>query len=261
MSDAIHDDGPAASSPGAVPRVNARRLFLWCLAWYAGFVVFFIAVAGIGRPETHWYRIGTMQVFESEEGVVAFVEVELRTRRPGRLADPREVGNPVRLYRFDVRRDGSVKKLLLKSPADRFHLLAIDQILKAPDGLFLVEPPSRGQPSYRLHRIEEDRVEPLWAKESDPILRSMGFTDEGEGAAEKITERNGWRLLERLRPPYVFRKAPIVSLRHQLQLRISVNDAKEAIVAESSGEGDRWTVSLLTTNSRRWRSYRSPPRE
>ncbi|WP_165075825.1 hypothetical protein [Paludisphaera rhizosphaerae] len=256
----MQDDESSPFSSTAAPRAGVRRRRLGCLAWIVGLAAFGHFFIGIGRPTTYWHHIGAMQVFETERGVVAFVEVDLMTYRPGLIRSPNGYSIPVSLYRFDVGSDGSVRKTLLRPTAGRHHLLWIEDVLKIPQGLFLVETPSLGQPDYLLHRIEEDRVEPLSVEDSKAILQSAGYTERGEGSAEKITERNGWRLLER-RPTSNFPGEPIASPRHQLRIRIDGDEMEERLTAASSGEGDPWTAPLMTVNSRRWQSYRKSTRE
>ncbi|WP_406696512.1 hypothetical protein V5E97_36535 [Singulisphaera sp. Ch08] len=243
----------------ASAQTGARPGVVGCLAGLIGFVIFGFVMFGIGRPHGYCYRIGPMQIFESAEGVSVFVAIDLVTSRPGLVRSPPVVRNPVRLYRIDVGRDGTVTRLILKPPAGKSHLLSIEPVVKLPEGLYLLQTPSLGHPFPQLHRIHGERIEPLSVQESGSVLRSLGYAGGDFQATRLVTERNGWQLLDRLGS--TFRRFPkqVISHRHQFRLRFMEDDTADSITAESFGEGERWAVPLLTIKTRQWRSYRSPP--
>jgi hypothetical protein len=106
-----------------------------------------------------------MQVFESSDGVTALVETDLVTYRPGLIRSPAVVWEPIRLYRIEVGRDGTVSRIALKSPAGKSYLLYIEPVVKFRDDLYLLEPPHLGHLLPQLHRIRGDRLEPISAEE------------------------------------------------------------------------------------------------
>lgn len=254
-----------AESIGASPppvkasgQTGARRPIAGCLAGLIGVLIFFVVVSGIGRPNTYCYRLGPMQIFEGAEGVAVFVEIDLVTYRPGLIQSPPVVREPVRLYRIDVGRDGTVTRLTLKPPAGESHSLFIEPILKLPEGLYLLETPSLGHPFSQLHRIDKEWIEPLSVDESESILRSLGYAGGSDQETDRITERNGWRLLDRSRNGFGDFPKQVISHRHQLRLRFVADETADSVIAESFGEGERWAVPLLTVKTRHWRSYDRP---
>jgi hypothetical protein len=75
------------------------------------------------------------------------------------------VWEPIRLYRIEVGRDGTVSRIALKSPAGKSYLLYIEPVVKFRDDLYLLEPPHLGHLLPQLHRIRGDRLEPISAEE------------------------------------------------------------------------------------------------
>jgi hypothetical protein len=201
-----------------------------------------------------------MQVFEGADGVTAFVETDLVTYRPGLIRSPAVVWEPIRLDRIDVGRDGTVSRLTLKPSEGKSYLLYIDPVVKFRDDLYLLETPHLGHPLPLLHRIRGDRIQPVSVEESEAILRSMGYTGGGDRETDRITEHSGWRLLDRSTRTLRVPREQVVSQRHLLRLRFVVDDPAESLTAESFGEGARWSVPLLTVNTRYWQSYGNPPR-
>ena len=96
---ALRPGGHRARS--ARPRRLARGL-----AGFLALVVSFVVLAGVGRPNGYRDRIGSMQVFEGSDGIIAFVETDLVTYRPGLIRSPAVVWEPIHLDRIDVGRDG-----------------------------------------------------------------------------------------------------------------------------------------------------------
>ena len=231
-----------------------------CLAGFIALVASVVVFAGVGRPNGYRYRIGSMQVFESSDGVTALVETDLVTYRPGLIRSPAVVWEPIRLYRIDVGRDGTVSRIALKSPAGKSYLLYIEPVVKFRDDLYLLEPPHLGHPLPQLHRIRGNRLEPISAEESGPILRSMGYTGGGDRETDRITEQSGWRLLDRSRLTLRLPREQVISHRHHLRLRFVVGDTAESLTAESFGKEARWFVPLLTVKTQYWQSYGWPPR-
>jgi hypothetical protein len=201
-----------------------------------------------------------MQVFDVADGVTIFVATDLVTYRPGFLISARFINWPIHLDRIDVGPDGTVKRLTLKPPAGKSYLLYIDPVVKFRDDLYLLEPPHLGHPLPQLHRIRGDRIEPLSVEESEPVLRSMGYTGGGDRETDRITEHFGWRLLDRSRLTLRLPREQVISHRHHLRLRFVVGDSAESLIAESFDEGARWFVPLLTVGTRPWKSYGGPPR-
>jgi hypothetical protein len=200
-----------------------------------------------------------MQVFEGSDGVTAFVETDLVTYRPGLIRSPAVVRGPIRLDRIDVGRDGTISKLALKPPAGKSYLLYIDPVVKFREDLYLLEPPHLGHPLPQLHRIRRDRIEPVSVKESGPILRSMGYTGGGDRETDRITEHSGWRLLDRSRLTLGLPREQVISHRHDLRLRLVVDNTAEPLTAESFSKAANWSMPLLTVKTRYWQSYGSPP--
>src|SRR5262249_22597102 len=151
--------------------------------------------------------------------------------RPGLIISVKVLTDPIRLDRIDVGRDGAVRRLTLKHPAGERYLLSLDPVVKFRDHLYLLQTPSRGHSLPRLHRLREDRVEPISAEESQSILRSMGYTGGGDRETDRITEQFGWRLLDRSRLSLRRPREQVISDRHDLRLRFAVGDTWESLVA------------------------------
>jgi hypothetical protein len=251
-------DGVAVS-PQRVVQTTPRRV-AGCLAACIGLVIILVAGVGVGQPSEYRYRIGSMQVFEGADGVTIFAATDLVTYRPGFLISARFINLPVRLDRIDVGRDGTVKPLTLKLPVGKSYLLHIDPVIKFRNDLYLLEMPSLEHPLPQLHRIRGDRVEPLSVEESEPILRSMGYTGGGDRETDRITEQFGWRLIDRSRPTIRLPRKQVISNRHHLRLRSVLGDSAESLIAESFADGASWSVPLLTLGTRPWKSYSGPPR-
>jgi hypothetical protein len=247
-----------AVSPQRVVQTTPRRIAGY-LAVCIGIVIFLVAALGVGQPSEYRYRIGSMQVFEGADGVTIFVATDLVTYRPGFLISARFINRPVRLDRIDVGRSGAVKRLPLKPPAEKSYLLDIDPVVKLRDDLYLLEIPSLGHPLPQLHRIRGDRIESLSVEESEPILRSMGYTGGGDRETDRITEQFGWRLIDRSRLTLTRRREQVMSNRHHLRLRFEVDDLAESLIVESSDEAARWSVPLLALGTRPWKSCGGPP--
>jgi hypothetical protein len=223
-------------------------------------VISFAVLTGVGQPNGYSYRIGSMQVFETSNGVVAFVETDLVTYRPGLVRSPAMVWEPVRLDRIEVSRDVTVKRTPLKPPAGESYSLYVDPVVKLGDDLFLLELPHLGHPSPQLHRIRGNRIEPPSIGDSGPILRSMRYTGGGARETDRITETAGWRLLARSRPTLRRSREQVISHAHQLRLQFVVEDTAESLTAESFGEEAHGSATLLNVRTRYWQSYASPPR-
>jgi hypothetical protein len=251
-------DGVAVP-PQRVVQTAPRRI-AGCLAACIGLVIILVAGVGVGQPSEYRYRIGSMQVFEGADGVTIFVATDLVTYRPGFLISANFINLPVCLDRIDVRRDGTVKRLTLKPAVGKSYVLHIDPVVKFRDDLYLLESPHLGHPLPQLHRIRGDRIEPLSVEESEPVLRSMGYTGGGDRETDRITEHFGWRLLDRSRLTLTLPREQVIAHSHHLRLRFVVGDSAETFIAESFDEGASWSVPLLTLGTRPWKSYSGPPR-
>ncbi len=226
-----------------------------------GFAIFALVLGGgLGQPDGYRYRIGWwMQIFEGAEGVIVFVAMDLETHRSGLVREPPFVRSPVCLYRIDVGRDGTVKKLVLKPPGAEgrsfpLELLYVESILNLPEDLSVLHAPPSSNLSSRVGEILRGRIEPLSAEDTRRVLGSIGVAAGGD----RTNGPHGWQLLDRRRPWYTLRREEILSPRHQVRLRFQAEGTTEAIIAESSGE-ERWAVPLLSINAKPWRSYHKPP--
>jgi hypothetical protein len=234
-----------------------------CLLSGAILILFLLVFgAGVGLPYTYWLQIAGSQVFEGENGVVLFVEVE-RTMRYGGFMQEAPIRKTMQLLRIDVSRDGQVSQIPLKFDEGTTFHTNIAPIVRLPDHFYLVQQPSMGRPSCQLHRVTGDHIEPLSFEESGRMLQAIGLQCGGSRSLDDfeefdiISKRNGWERLNRSSYMFAY-DAPIVSRRHKLRLLFVEEDQSRAIVAESFSGPDHWSKPLVNVNTKHWKSYQSP---
>ena len=257
--------GPRDTSgkPSLHDKGKVRSCGLGCLlAGAISFLFLLVFGAGLGLPYTYWLRIAQVQAFEGEDGVVLFVEVE-RAMRYGGFLQEAPLNKAMQLLRIDVSRDGRVSQVPLRFHEGTTFNTNIAPIIRLPDHFYLVQEPSMGRPSCQLHRVLGDRIESLTFDESGRILQSIGLRcgetrsiDDFE-AFDRISRRNGWQRLNG--SSYSFRfESPVVSHRHKLRLLFVEEGLSQSIVADSFSGPNHWSKTLVSVDTRRWKSYRSP---
>jgi hypothetical protein len=226
------------------------------------FVLLLVFGNGLGLPYTYWLEISEVQAFDGEDGVVLFVEVR-RTMEYGGFIQAPPIDKTIQLLRVDVSRDGNVSQVPLRFNQDITFNTNVAPIIRLPDHFYLVQEPSMGRPSCQLHRVLGDRIESLTFDESGRILQSIGLRcgetrsiDDFE-AFDRISRRNGWQRLNG--SSYSFRfESPVVSHRHKLRLLFVEEGLSQSIVADSFSGPNHWSKTLVSVDTRRWKSYRSP---
>lgn len=244
-----------------VKRGSCRR---GCLLTGAIFFLLLVFGFGLGLRNTYWLGISQVQVFDSEDGVTLFVEVDRTMRRGGFLREV-PIRKTMQLLRIDVSGDGKVIQTPLKFDKRTTFNTNIAPIIRLPNHFYLVEQPSRGRPSCQLHRVLGDRIEPLSFAESGRMIQAIGLRNGGSqtlddfGEFDRISERSGWQRLNQ--SSYMFKyDAPIESHRHKLRLLFVEEDQVQAIVADSFSGPIHWSKSLVRVNTGRWKSYQSSMR-
>ena len=223
---------------------TARGCPTGCLiAGVPAFVVFLVVVYGIGLPNTYWHRIGPVQIFEGGDVVVVFAEVDLVTLRPGLVRSPPTVWEPVRFYRIDLSRAGLARKERLRLPEGASFNRNLSRIVGLRDGFHLIG-------MDRVMKLDGGLVEPI---EGLGIGRDTWDNE----VLEKISQENGWRLLNN-RHHLGPHREPVDSGTMDVRIRLARTDPCQLLVAESRDAGNRRVIRLLEVNSKKWKSYRSP---
>ena len=254
-SDAFLDPSPPPGGRGCRPGC----LIVGFIAAMAAGVL--VVVMGVGLPCTYWHRVGNLQVFEGPDSVVLFVEVQLATRRPGLIQSPPVVVEPSRLLQIEVApQRGAAKTTVLKSDDFTSFNMNIAPIIRLPDAFYVVV----DSPRCLLERIHEGRAEPHPLAESRAILQSAGVHHIGwrDKSIDRVSERNGWRRLNQWSTSLPDSFQPIESKVHPMRIWCGEekSGAMGMIWAESTAKEAPWVATLVTVNTKRWRSYEASPR-
>ena len=238
------------------PPSKTRGCLLIALA-LAVFVV--VGVLGLGLPYVYWYTMRDVQIFDGPEELVLFVDVYKAMRYPG-LAQTNPLDKSARLIKITVTPQGAVELSPLQYHGGYITFNAnLFTVLRFSDDFYLVENPlSTGR---RLLRFNGDVIEPAARPDHDEILRSFGTADLSDRTKlDKINEENGWRRLndDNGKGPYLVHGDSIISKRNRVRLRLETREGSESLIAESLSETNPWTKTLITIDTRRWRSYKAP---
>ncbi len=249
-SDAIQDPSPTPGGKGCRPGCLMTAFIAW--------IVQAVVCAGLGLPNTYWHRIGNLQAFEGPDSVILFVEVELATRRPGLVRSPPVVAQPSRLLQIEVAPDGAARTTVLKSDDFTTFNMNIAPIIRIADAFYVVD-----YPEGLLRKLHDGRVEPLDWAESQAALQTTGLHDIGwrDESLDRVSERNGWRRLNEWSTSLPDSSQPIESEAHSM--RIWCEGEKYGVMgmirAESSAREAPWAATLLTVDTKPWRSYMASP--
>lgn len=250
-SDALHEPSPTPAGKGCRPGCLMTAFIAW--------VVWAVVGTGAGQRYTYWHRIGNLQVFEGPDSVILFVEVQLATRRPGLIQSPPVVDEPSRLLQIEVAPDGAAKTTVLKSDDFTTFNMNVAPIIRLADAFYVVD-----YPEGSLRKIHDGRVEPLDWAESQAVLRATGLHDIGwrDESLDRVSERNGWRRLNEWDTSRPDSSQPIESQVHPMRIWCVEDEsgASGMIWAESAAKESPWVATLLTVDTKRWRSYKASPR-